>query len=318
MSSQKVLVTGATGFVGQYCVLELLRRNFEVHALYRDDKKLKNVFDKKQSHSILQEKSAHFHSHAGDLFDKKGMEKLIQSLRPEYLLHCAWIATPGVFWNSKDNLKFLTATVELLQAFGETGGKRAVGIGTCAEYDWTIGGACNENITPLMPRTIYGQCKLAASLAFSACANIYGFSQAWGRLFFPYGPLEPEEKFISTVIRSILRKQTVSCSLGLQQRDFLHVQDVAEALVNLLQGTESGAFNIGSGEPKSLRDIVGHITQEIGGAELIRFGAKPEQPGEPSLLVADMTRFQKIHSWRPRIDLVSGIKELIRVHSGSV
>lgn len=297
----KIFVTGATGFVGRYCVAELLAKGFEVHAIHR--------------HSIPNIFPSSIHWHQTDLFDSNRINLLIQSIKPSHLLHCAWIATPGIFWQSPENLKYLKASIDLIQFFAEAGGKRALGLGSCAEYDWTKGGTCSESETLLLPQTIYGQSKLATYYAWSAASKIYNLPFAWARLFFPFGPFEPQDKYISAVIRAVLKNEDFPCSHGRQVRDFLHVQDIARALVMLLMSEETGAFNIGSGKPISLREIVGIITKELGGEEKIKFGAKPEQPGEPPVLIADTTRLYEKFAWRPEIDLAAGIKELIRVHS---
>jgi len=294
---KKILVTGARGFLGRYCIPLLLKEGLEIHSLSR--------------HAASVEKGIIFHT--VDLFERDTLRLKLQEIRPHYLLHCAWLTTPGIFWNHPDNLSWLKATLELLQAFGEAGGERALGIGSCAEYDWSMGGICREKATPLLPATVYGQSKLAAAQVFSAFSKLYGFSAAWGRLFFPYGIGEPADKFISAIIRGVRRREAVECSHGRQVRDFMYIEDVAEAIVTLLMSSATGAYNVASGQSFSLRDIVGEITSKIGGEALIKFGSKAEQAGEPQTLIADVGALFEEISWRPRIDLPSGIGRMIEV-----
>lgn len=297
--TNKILVTGASGFVGRYCIPPLLAAGFEVHAIGRSPSP----------------SSSNITFHSIDIFDVEAVQAKLQALKPSHLLHSAWLATPGVFWTSSDNIRWLTATINLVQAFAEAGGRRMLGIGSCAEYDWSTGGVCTESTTLMAPSTIYGKCKLAAFQALSALSAIHDFSYAWGRLFFPYGVGEPANKFTSAVILSLLQGDTVQCSHGRQVRDFLYIEDVADAIVALLLSPATGDFNIASGQPLSLRDIVDEITLKIGGRELVQFGSRPVQPGEPSVLIANTRHLFEAVNWRPKIDLSSGIDRMLKVLS---
>jgi len=298
----KILVTGANGFIGSHCLPKLIAAGFEVHGITRarewpEESINKNIF---------------FHS--VDLFNQVEVTSLIKKLRPTHLLHCAWLTTPGIFWSSADNILWLQATIHLLQQFGENGGLRAMGLGSCAEYDWTLdGGICEEQGTPLIPKTVYGQCKLAAAQSFQAVAQIYNFTALWARIFSPYGVGEPAEKFISTVIKGLLQQKQVLCTHGLQIRDFLYIDDVVDAIVALLLSTGSGAYNIGSGSGISLKRVVKTITDELGHEELIQFGARPEQLGEPIVLVAHTKRLTELTNFQPKYDLKLGITKMIEL-----
>src|SRR5262245_30191344 len=102
---KKLLVTGAGGFIGRRCLALLEGRGYEVHALA---------------------------SRAScDLLDAGAIDALLERVRPTHLLHLAWIAEPGVFWTSRDNLAWLEAGVHLARRFFDAGGVRAVGSGSC-------------------------------------------------------------------------------------------------------------------------------------------------------------------------------------------
>lgn len=251
--------------------------------------------------------------HRINLLDPAVCAEAIATIRPTDLLHLAWIATPGVFWNSSENLRWLVSSIELVQAFCKQGGRRVLGIGTCAEYEWGHD-TCVEASTPLKPSTIYGRCKLSLALATEAVAEANGISAAWARLFFPYGPGEPADRLIPSVIRGLLRRERVSCTHGRQIRDFVFVEDVADALVTLLESSAIGSFNVGSGEPSSLRDVVSIITARLGHPELIQFGSRPTPPNDPDQLVADIGRLQRELGWRPKISFEQGIDRTIAAY----
>src|SRR4030095_7552715 len=98
-------------------------------------------------------------------------------------------------------------------------------------------------------------------------------SSAWGRLFFLYGPHEPRERLVASVIRSILMDEPALCSHGRQNRAFLHVQDAADALVALLDSAVSGPVNIASGTPVAVLDVVQEIANPLERPNLVQPGA---------------------------------------------
>src|SRR5436190_5168313 len=146
------------------------------------------------------------------------------------MLQLDWYAVPGRYWTSTENIRWVHASLELLQLFREHGGERVVMAGTCAEYSWA-GGYCSESATELAPASLYGTCKHALRLIVEAYAEQTNLSVAWARLFFLYGPFEDSTRLVASVIRSLLKGQPALCSSGNQQRDFLYVEDAAKALV---------------------------------------------------------------------------------------
>jgi nucleoside-diphosphate-sugar epimerase len=248
--------------------------------------------------------------HRYDLLDPVQCSGAIAAIQPTHLLHLAWIATPGQFWGSALNLQWLASSVSLFDAFYAHGGKRALGVGTCAEYAW-VTNDYSEETTPLTPDTVYGRCKHALDVALSAAASVHGGSAAWARLFFPYGPGEPPQRLIPSVIRGLLRDEPVECTAGTQVRDFVFVDDVADALVAVLEAEACGAFNVGSGRPATLRDVVAVIVGQLGRADLVQFGARTPPAGDPPRVVADITKLQRETSWHPQVSIETGIARTI-------
>ena len=99
--------------------------------------------------------------------------------------------------------------------------------GSCAEYDWSAG-RCEETTTLLRSASIYGANKNKLRARVEAIARETGLSVAWGRMFFLYGPHEHPQRLVASVIRSLLARLPARCSSGIQQRDFLHVQDARD------------------------------------------------------------------------------------------
>jgi nucleoside-diphosphate-sugar epimerase len=233
------------------------------------------------------------------------------TVQPTHLLHLAWVTTPGVYWTSPENRRWMTASQKLLEAFAAFRGKRVVLTGSCAEYDWTAVGQCHEYRTPTTAATLYGQCKNALHESATAFARNRGLSLAWARLFFLYGPREHPARLVPSVARALLAGEPAECSAGTQSRDFLHVDDAADALVTLLLSQVTGPVNVASGEAVSIREVVEAIAAEVGRPDLPRFGARPTAPDEPSQLFADVSQLRREVGWVPRIDLKKGLADTV-------
>lgn len=294
---KRVLVTGATGFIGRQSLRVLLDAGFEVHALSR-------------SKGEADIESGGVRWHRADLFENPVAETVLAEVRPTHLLHFSWYAEPGRYWTAAENFDCVRASLALLQAFAGQGGKRVVMAGTCAEYDWNYGW-CSEGVTPLVPKTVYGTCKNALQDMLAVYARQFGLSSAWGRIFFLYGPHEHPSRLVSSVIRSILRGESALCSSGEQVRDFLHVSDVASAFVSLLNSEVQGAVNIASGEAMLLKDVVGKIAQKLQRPDLLKLGARATAPQDPPLLLADVRRLKEELGWRPAFDIDRGLDQTI-------
>ena len=159
---------------------------------------------------------------------------------------------------------------------------------------------------------MYGVTKDALRRVSSAYAEREGLELAWGRLFFLYGPREDPGRLVASVIRSLLAGNAVEVTAGKQRRDFLHVEDVAGALVALLESTVCGPVNIASGRPTAVADVVDRIGELIGRPELVLRGALPDRSDEPPLLVADVARLRDEVGYRPRWGLTDGLADTIR------
>jgi nucleoside-diphosphate-sugar epimerase len=291
---KRVLLTGASGFIGMPCIAPLLARGYEVHAV-----------------SASARHDADVIWHQANLLDTTQVAALLERVRPTHLLHLAWDVTPGTYWSSPGNWQWMDASRALLAAFGANGGARAVLAGTCAEYD-PPAGPCSEHATPLAPTTVYGAAKAALSIMLPTFAAQQGIgSTAWARLFYLYGPREHPARLAPTVIQTLMDDHLMPCSHGEQVRDFLHVEDAASALVALLDSPVNGAVNIASGQPITLRALLSTIGEQLGRTHLLQFGARPAGANEPPILTADVTRLAQEVGWTPAIGLEAGLRQTI-------
>ena len=282
---KRYLVTGASGFLGSACLPLLIESGYEVHAVSRVARDDVGVT-----------------WHRADLLNENPA-RLLELIQPTHLLHLAWIADPGEFWESPLNSHWLTSSRALLDAFG---GARVVMAGTCAEYDWQAG-LCHESDTPLKPISAYSRAKAELSRDLVGCPT----SSAWARMFWPFGPGEPQQKLVASVVQGLLAGRPVPCTEGLQRRDFMYIDDVAGALVALCDSEVTGPVNIGSGQAIAVRDLVLPFATALGRRDLIEFGARPSNSAEPPLVVADVTRLAEEVAYQPRVSLAQAIDQTI-------
>jgi len=288
-----VLVTGASGFVGLPTLTELVRGGDEVHAI-------------SMRPSAPEVPGVNWHQ--VDLGDAAAVDTLMAELSPERLVHLAWYVEHGRFWDAPENVLWVERSLSLVRAFACAGGRRAVLLGTCAEYDWSAAdGPLHETRSEISPATLYGVAKDALRRVACAYAEREGFGLAWGRLFFLYGPREASGRLVPAVIRSLLAGETVETTTGRQRRDFLHVDDVARGVVELLDSPIVGPVNIASGDARAMAEVVDRIALAIERPELVLRGALPERPNEPPLLVGDIGRLRDEVGFEPRITLEDGI-----------
>jgi nucleoside-diphosphate-sugar epimerase len=292
----RVLLTGPSGFLGTHC-LELLQTAGcgELHAVNRTGA------------PQLPHHATGVHWHAADLSDQAAAVAVVEKIRPTHILHAAWIATPGVYAHAPENLAWLQASIALVQAFARCGGQRFVGVGTSAEYDPGTE-LCVEDETRLRPASVYGKAKLSFSIALEAAAQSAGFSAAWARVFLPYGPGDPPQRLIPSVVAALRARRPIALSSCEQVRDFIYAPDAAAVLVALLWSNESGAFNVGSGEGVTIRSALERLAGQVGEVECLQFGQLPLRPGEPMMLAADMTKVRARLGWQAPTLLDDGLR----------
>ncbi len=292
----KILVTGAAGFIGLACVKQLTRAGHSVIATYRKD-----------PHPELDTDVSWVRV---DVTDTLEVSAVLQQHQPSHLLALAWYMGPGN-QHALENFRWMQHSIDLLFAFAKAGGKRVTFCGSCMEYDWSKPVKLHEETTPLIPATEYGAAKAGFSVAFDRLCGALGLSGAWARPFFLYGPGENSRRLAADVILSLLEGRKALCTHGHQKRDFLHVDDVARAMIGLLNSNLNGPFNIGSGAAIPLAELINEIARQIDAEDLVRLGARKAREGDPPLVEADNTRLRQMLGWSPKFTLETGIADTI-------
>ncbi len=296
----KVLLTGAGGFIGSQVARQLVASGDQVVAMLRPGEstaRLADVLGRLEVRTL-------------DLADTAAVTALVAETRPEACVHPAWNAEPGKYLHSRENLRLVEASHRLAEALADHGCRRFVGVGTNAEYDTSYGYLSER--TPTAPTYLYSACKLGLSHSLAQLGLLTGMQVAWARLFYLYGPWEDPRRLVSSVARALLAGQEAPCSSGTQVRDFLHVADVAAGLVAVLRSAVTGAVNIGSGEPVTVREVVTRVGALIGRPELLRLGALEPKAGEPTFVCADNAKLRAETGWRATYTLESGLADTVQ------
>lgn len=297
----RVLLTGASGFLGSYVLRELLDTpGSEVAVLLRDPEAAWRVRERLGAARVIR----------GDLSEASSFAGQVTAFAPTHLVHLAWHGVAGRDRNDLAQHRNVTAAMELLDVARGAGAKHFVGLGSQAEY-----GPCSNRIdesTPAAPTTMYGAAKLATcALAERYCA-LAGMRFGWLRLFSSYGPADNPEWMIPYVARALLRGERPSTTAAQQRWDYIYVKDAAEAVVAVASSdTASGVFNLGSGTAAPLRDVIEAIRREVDPDLPIGFGEVPYRPDQVMHLEADIGRLVSSTGWRPRTGIEEGIRSTV-------
>jgi nucleoside-diphosphate-sugar epimerase len=199
------------------------------------------------------------------------------------VIHAAWYAESGQYLQSPKNQECLSGTLRLAEGAVQAKVRRFVGIGTCFEYDLDAGRLSIK--TPLKPSTPYAQAKVDAFNALSVALPRHGVAFAWCRLFYLYGEGEDSRRLVSYVRARLQAGEPAELSSGSQVRDFLDVREAARMIVDVALGSQEGPVNICSGKPVTVRELAERIADDFGRRDLLRFGARPDNPVDPACVV---------------------------------
>jgi nucleoside-diphosphate-sugar epimerase len=288
----RILITGASGFIGQRVVLALRGSGYEIHTIHNSARQMTDS-----------------RNHQLDLMNPQAVDRLMERVQPTHLMHLAWYAEHGKFWTSPLNLDWVTASLHLFRSFVNNGGQRAVFAGSCAEYDWSHS-PLNEETSPSNPGTLYGVCKNSLRQMIEKFAQQSSVSVAWGRIFFLYGRGEHPNRLIPSILQPLLSDKQAVVRSGAHVRNLMHVEDVAAAFTAILKSPLNGIVNVADEPPISLGDVARMIGDLTGKTNLLHIEHAEGTRDNPIMLTADTARLRSI-GFTPRFSLREGLVSLI-------
>jgi UDP-glucose 4-epimerase len=299
---QRVLVTGGGGFIGSRVVRQLLRDGCEVALLLRPGSASRRLGGSLDQCTVVH----------GDLDRLDACRSALLALRPQAVLHLAWQGVQGAARNSAVQLTNVGGSLALYRVAQDAGCESFVGLGSQAEYGPVAGRIAED--APTHPTTVYGAAKLAVGTVLERYAAQGGPRFAWMRLFSCYGPDDDPAWLIPYLARTLLAGGRPSLTRCEQIWDYLHVDDAAAAVIAAMHARASGVFNLGSGRPRPLREIVGMVRDAVDPALPLGFGEVPYRPDQVMHLEADITALTAATGWRPRIALEEGLGGTVAWH----
>jgi len=298
---KRVLITGATGFLGSHIAEELVYQGFDVIALKRSTSNLWRC-DKFKEHIKW--------INCDNLIDA---EPEIVKSTPEILIHAAW---SGVKASERDNWidqeKNLSFFVSLLETAKKIGIHKIIALGSQAEYG-VFEGDINENYH-CNPDTAYGVSKLCASILLKAFAMQNKIEWLWIRLFSIFGPREGRDWLIPTTINSLLIKEEIVLTPCEQQYDYLFIKDFVAGIISVVKNSDSnsGIYNLSSGKSVKIRDILSFLEDKIASQQqLLQIGALPYRTKQIMHMQGNSDHFFRVFDFHPTYSLYEGLEETI-------
>ena len=277
----KVLVTGATGFVGRHLVAALLARGCAVRAVAR------NVETAASMPWINNVEFVAADIHAADL----DIAALTDGI--DVLAHLAWPGLPNyrALFHFEHNLM---ADYRFIKGAVEAGVKQVLVTGTCFEYGMQSG-PLGESVEP-QPSNPYGLAKHTLHLFLQNLQQEKPFTLQWARLFYLHGEGQNPNSLLAALDRAIdAGEASFNMSGGEQLRDFLPIASAADYLAAILHQRDfNGVINCASGQPVSVRALVEQRLRERGAALKLNLGHYPYPSHEPMAFWAVTERLQQL------------------------
>jgi UDP-glucose 4-epimerase len=295
----RLLVTGAGGFVGAAVARLAVARGHEVVAAVGPQSRLDRLAPVARELTVAR----------ADVTDADALAAAVAAARPEVCIH---LAAAGAVVR-EDDIELLLATnalapARLARALADAGCTRLVTAGSSSEYGTPTGPM--DEADACDPDDAYGVAKLAGGLLARVVAHEHGLQSAHLRLFSVYGPGEDPRRLVPSVVHALLSGRPLELTPGEQVRDFVYVDDVAEALLDaaVRPGVDGVTANVGTGVQTTVRDLCLKVADLTGGHELLRFGARPYRPGERFSWQAATEHAASALGWRARTSLDEGLR----------
>lgn len=287
----RLLVTGATGFIGRHVVERLLR---EGHDLLLTTTTPDRPFD-------WDVRTLVFDDAYGGLDPAA-----IARFAPDALLHLAWAGIPNL--DAAWSLTNVAITSRVFATALKAGVARIVGVGSCREYQ-AGGGRKTESDLPTHHQDVFGQSKTSICKLLRATADESGIEWRWARPFFVYGPGQRPDSLLPAAIAKAAAGGELTVSKPDAAVDFVNVVDVADALYSLsTQAGPSGAFNIGSGCAHNVASAAAWVHREWRGEPT---GEILDVTSGEHAWWADITSIERSYGWTPTIPLEDGIRDMM-------
>ena len=296
LKNARVLVTGATGFIGKHLINSLLKEKAKISIICRK-KLIKN-----QNIKI----------YSGDLTDSSFLNKAIKEINPEKIFHLAAFVNPSrdiLLLDKAFQVNFF-GTANLLNSLKNIDYESLVLTSTAEVYG-------NNRIPfkedmPLNPLSPYSLSKASAEIFCNMLYKNNNYPIIILRLSLVYGPGQNTDRFLPQLLTTLLKNKEFSMTKGEQKRDYIFVKDVVEALIKSSSSKNAigQTINICSGKQHTIKYIASRIAIMLNAKKLIRHDL-PYRKNEQWSYCGDITKAKKILNWKPKTNINTGLKKTI-------
>jgi nucleoside-diphosphate-sugar epimerase len=285
---KRILVTGASGFIGSHLCRKLNKLDSEVHGVSRQNPKNFDDF---------------IHWWQGDVSDSRFTDELVKKLKPQFIFHLASYVV-GLRDLSAVRPTFLSnllSSINILISGTDIGCERIILVGSQEEPD--------KGSTHAIPSSPYAAAKWSASAYARMFHALYKTPVTIARLFMVYGPGQRDiKKLIPYVTLSLLNGQAPELTSGQRLVDWIYVKDVVNGLLKIAQSQniDGHTFDLGSGALVSIREIVHQLVRIINPDIKPLFGHIPDRPLE-QVIVASIKNTYNTIGWKPETPIEKGL-----------
>lgn len=292
----RIFLTGGRGFIGQYLVPKLIQKGHEILFLSRRS----DVSFENNKVEVL----------VGDLAHLEDWKEKVKEFAPEATIHLAWEGIPDYGLNL--SIRNLQQGLNLFSFLAEIGCKKIISTGSCWEYGKQKGSLTEGSI--INPHNAFTAAKNSLHWMGKCLAEEKQLQFIWTRLFYVYGPGQRKNSLIPYIIDCITNGKKPEIKTPLAKNDFVYVEDVAEALVAILESVSSfhsDVYNIGSGNLTSVKEIIDLVYAHL--------NINPEVDNSAATnnilydgFWADLSKIEKETGWSPKTDIKEGILKMIK------
>jgi nucleoside-diphosphate-sugar epimerase len=298
LQGERLLVTGATGFVGANLCHRLAELGCEVHALLRPGSDRWRIADLSEQLHIVE----------ADLLDADAVAQAVRAADPTVVYH---LAAHGAYPNQADmtriTLTNVNGLVHLLTACAGSHCRLFVNTGSSSEYGRKL--FAMRETDALEPTSYYAVAKAAQTLLCQAATRSSSFPIVTLRLFSVYGPYEEPGRLVPNLMRAALLGETIDMVDPSTSRDFIHVDDVIDLylMADRLAGLSGEILNVGTGVQTSLESLVATVGEVHGEPVDARWGSMDARPWDTSTWVADVSKTRRLLGWQAPTGLREGV-----------
>lgn len=293
--TKKILIVGGNGFLGINIAKGLKSKKYTPILLCRKKNKKRELKNFKYLYCNI-----------------KNFSKLKKVLNIDF--ECVINLSGNIDHNNKNQVfdTHYQGLKNIIDIFAKKNIKLFIQSGSCLEYGRKSSPQIEKSTCK--PISYYGKAKYLASKYI--LRKKLNFNYIILRMYQVYGPYQKKDRLVPITINSCLNKKKFNCTLGLQKRDFLHVDDLVKLIIKIVRKKklQSGIYNVGYGKPISVKTVINKIKQITGKGKPI-FGGIKMRKDEIKFLYPNINKVRKTFNWRPKINILKGLNKTIKFYA---